>query len=98
MAKLRFRKFAFLVFKLALVLFLLCVAVVLTFRFVSPPVSALMIERRVESWQRPQPYAPKYDWVSLDKIAPAMEVAVIASEDQNFFRHHGFDWGAIEKA
>src|SRR3989449_10107363 len=24
--------------------------------------------------------------------------AVIASEDQNFFHHHGFDWGAIQRA
>ncbi len=98
MAKFRIRKVVFSLLKATLVLFMLCVGVVLVLRFVAPPVSALMIERRVESWQHPQPYTPKYDWVSLDKMAPAMEVAVIASEDQNFFRHHGFDWGAIEKA
>jgi monofunctional biosynthetic peptidoglycan transglycosylase len=27
-----------------------------------------------------------------------MPLAVIASEDQNFMHHHGFDWGAIQRA
>jgi monofunctional glycosyltransferase len=39
-----------------------------------------------------------YDWASLDKISPALGVAVMASEDQNFPTHNGFDFDAIEKA
>lgn len=38
----------------------------------------------------------RYHWV--DYIPPALDRAVIGSEDQNFCKHHGFDWGAIDKA
>jgi monofunctional biosynthetic peptidoglycan transglycosylase len=38
------------------------------------------------------------EWVSLDKIALPMQRAVIASEDQEFEEHFGFDIDAIEKA
>jgi monofunctional glycosyltransferase len=38
------------------------------------------------------------EWVSLDKIAEPMQRAVIASEDQEFEEHFGFDIDAIEKA
>jgi len=57
-----------------------------------------MIERRIASWFSEGKYAPTYSWVSFDKIAPAMSAAVIASEDQNFPQHSGFDWKAIQKA
>jgi len=36
--------------------------------------------------------------VSLDEMSPSMPVAVIASEDANFLKHHGFDYKAIENA
>lgn len=39
-----------------------------------------------------------HSWVSLSKISPSMPVAVMASEDQRFLKHHGFDYEAIEKA
>ena len=71
---------------------------VLLLRFVPVPVSALMIERRVESWGSDRPYAPVHRWMPLERIAPCMGVAVIAGEDQNFEEHFGFDWRAIEKA
>ena len=38
------------------------------------------------------------EWVSLDNIATPMQRAVIASEDQEFEDHFGFDINAIEKA
>ena len=40
----------------------------------------------------------KKDWVSIDKIAPELQLAVVASEDNRFLTHHGFDFEAIEKA
>lgn len=40
----------------------------------------------------------EHDWVSLDKISPKLQLAVVCSEDQNYLKHFGFDWGAIEKA
>ena len=35
-------------------------------------------------------------WVSLDEISPHLPAAVIASEDNLFCRHYGFDWQAIQ--
>jgi monofunctional glycosyltransferase len=67
-------------------------------RFVPVPFTALMVERRIGSWIRPEPYASRHDWVPLEDIAPCMGVAVLAAEDQNFPEHFGFDWKAIEKA
>ncbi len=37
-------------------------------------------------------------WVSMSEITPDMAVAVMASEDQRFLIHHGFDFDAIQKA
>lgn len=37
-------------------------------------------------------------WVPFDRIAPSMMRAVIATEDNHFLNHRGFDWDAIEKA
>lgn len=41
---------------------------------------------------------PKYEWVSLKNISRNMPLAVVASEDQVFFDHFGFDFNQIEKA
>lgn len=40
----------------------------------------------------------KHDWVSLENISPKLQLAVVCSEDQNYLKHFGFDWVAIEKA
>jgi monofunctional biosynthetic peptidoglycan transglycosylase len=39
----------------------------------------------------------KYKWVSMENISPWAGVAVIASEDQKFPTHNGFDVEAIRK-
>ena len=40
----------------------------------------------------------KRDYVSAEKISPWAGLAVIASEDQLFPDHNGFDWKSIERA
>lgn len=40
----------------------------------------------------------KRDYVSSDEIAPAVRLAAIASEDQLFPYHGGFDWKSLEKS
>ena len=37
-------------------------------------------------------------YVSFDEISPYARLAVMASEDQNFPHHNGFDWKSIDKA
>ena len=40
----------------------------------------------------------KRDYVDMDEISPNAALAVIASEDQLFPDHDGFDWKSIQKA
>jgi monofunctional biosynthetic peptidoglycan transglycosylase len=84
--------------KVSLGFLALSVLSVIVLRFMAPPFSALMVERRIGSWFGEGKYSPTYRWVSLDKIAPVMSAAVIASEDQNFPDHYGFDLAAIQRA
>ena len=93
-----FRRIRSVLLKGVLVLGAASLLPVLILRFVAPPASALMIERRVGSWFGKGEYSPAYRWVSLDKIAPVMGTAVIAAEDQNFPHHYGFDLPAIQRA
>ena len=38
------------------------------------------------------------EWVDIDQISPNLINAVIAVEDKNFYKHHGFDYPRIIKA
>ena len=82
--------------RLALILFLLLLLVpplwVALYRFVPPPITLLMIERSAEG------KGLDHRWRPLDRIAPAMTRAVVASEDSRFCSHHGFDMRAIDAA
>jgi len=40
----------------------------------------------------------QYHWVDWDQISPNMALAAIASEDQKFPDHFGFDWTGIKRA
>ena len=40
----------------------------------------------------------RHHWVPLSEMSKYMPVAVMASEDQRFMEHHGFDFDAIDKA
>jgi monofunctional biosynthetic peptidoglycan transglycosylase len=94
----RVRRIIVLLLKVSLGLLAASVLAVIVLRFMAPPFSALMVERRIGSWFGEGKYSPSYQWVSLDKIAPVMSAAVIASEDQNFPDHYGFDIAAIQRA
>ncbi|HET6330631.1 MAG TPA: monofunctional biosynthetic peptidoglycan transglycosylase [Holophagaceae bacterium] len=71
---------------------------VLLLRYVHPPFSALMAQRRVASWTGHEPYHSDHTWVPLEDISPSMGAAVMAGEDQKFPDHSGFDWDSIQKA
>jgi len=67
-------------------------------RFVPPLGSALMVERWLEAEGAGRSFRVRYDWVPLARISPALRAAVIASEDQRFFEHGGFDWKSMRDA
>jgi monofunctional glycosyltransferase len=71
---------------------------VVVYRFVPPPVTPLMLIRVVEQIGSGKEVRLQKDWVSIDEISKEMPLAVIASEDQKFGEHFGFDFEAIQKA
>ncbi|WP_367598396.1 monofunctional biosynthetic peptidoglycan transglycosylase [Pseudomonas fulva] len=74
------------------------IVLVLVFRWVPPPGTALMLERKVQSWVSGEPIDLQREWVSWDHISDDLKVAVIAGEDQKFASHWGFDLTAIQAA
>lgn len=81
-----------------LALCVLWLAPVLLWRFLDPPLTGLMAKRL---WQAAWGEAPRtfhHDAVDLEDISPNLALAVIASEDQEFLDHWGFDWDAIRRA
>ena len=57
-----------------------------------------MAIRSIEHVVKGEPPIVHHKWVSLDEMSRYMPVAVMASEDQQFLHHHGFDFGAIQDA
>ncbi len=71
---------------------------VVAYRFVNPPLTPLMVIRLFEQAANGQTIKLKKSWVSLPNISPSLQIAVVASEDNRFLEHAGFDLEAIEKA
>ncbi len=86
------------IWKTMLVLFSLSIFFVLLFRFVPIPFTPLMLIRGVEQLSSDKKFVFKKDWESIEHISPKLVLAVVASEDNNFLNHKGFDIEAIEKA
>ena len=72
---------------------------VLSLRWIDPPTSAFMLEARADAlWHGEHDYRTRYQWVPLEAISPQAAIAVIASEDQQFPFHFGFDFKSIREA
>src|SRR5690606_35349472 len=61
-------------------------------KFFNPPVTITQIGGLLQYGKL------KRDYVSYEEMGTHVKKAVIASEDQAFFSHNGFDYKAIEKA
>ncbi len=87
------------VLSIVLLLGVLSVGSVAVFRWINPPYSAFMAEAQIAAWaNRDSSYVFRYSWVDLSRISPNLPLAVVASEDQKFPEHWGFDVESIEKA
>ena len=60
-------------------------------------VTPLMIQRSVQ-YRNDKSFQTRKTWVPYERISPEMAKAVIASEDNLFDKHNGFDWKAIRQA
>jgi monofunctional biosynthetic peptidoglycan transglycosylase len=69
-----------------LCLFAISLVPTLCMRWLPPVTTAFMLQ---------QGRAPRYRWVPWERISPHVKIAVVASEDQHFKSHWGFDFESI---
>jgi len=91
-AKHSLRSIAGVLGKIAAAVVLFTVVLMALLRWLAPPTSAFMVLQRFSG------IPADYRWVPLERISPYAALAVIASEDQNFFNHYGLDLNAIADA
>lgn len=79
-----------------LVFLISSLATSLLLRWLPPPTSGVMLYRHAEDLLAKGSYQPiDYRWVSSEQVSSHAAIAVIAGEDQQFFRHSGFDIKSI---
>ena len=88
------KKFFKFILKLISVLLLFSIFMVLLYKWLPVPFTPLMAIRYFENPEE----KIRHTWVSREDISQHLQLGVIASEDQNFVKHNGFDFEAIEKA
>ncbi len=78
--------------KIVFIIFIVQLIYILLLRWVNPPITITQLVSWVSG------HGLKRDYVGRNSISPNARLAVIASEDQLFPDHEGFDWKSIEKA
>jgi monofunctional biosynthetic peptidoglycan transglycosylase len=82
-----------------IVLALIPILEVLYVRFFNPPVTTLMIFRRIEAMITKRYQGDiQYRWIPLDRVPDTFLDGVWQMEDSRFFSHDGFDWIEMEEA
>ena len=94
-----FRKLLRWIWGALLVGMVLSLAAVLPLRWWPPVSSAFMVEARLTALANGDfSFHLRHTWVDRARISAQMQLAVIASEDQKFPFHHGFDFSSIQDA
>lgn len=78
--------------RVVLILFILQFVYIILLRWIDPPVTLTQLGSFFTG------KGLKRDYISAEQMPLAAKLAVIASEDQLFADHGGFDWKSIEKA
>jgi len=92
------RKIIRVIKKLILAFFFISIFSVIVYRFVPVPITPLMVIKYFEQQKSGMQPVIHHDWVSKKNISNNLKRAVIASEDQRFYDHWGFDLEQIKKA
>lgn len=66
---------------------------VVLYKYIPVPATPLMLSRYIS-----EDTPINYDWTPLEEISPHLVLAVVASEDNLFTTHNGFDFKQIEIA
>ncbi len=73
---------------------LLSVLWVVVYKFLNPPVTTFMLYKYFNE----EDYQISKKWIDIEKVDPGLLIAFIASEDQLYLEHSGFDIVAIKNA
>ena len=92
------RKLIRLIKRVFIYFFLFSILSVITLRFLPVFFTPLMFIRTIEQIKDKETPRLLHTWVGYDEISDNLKRAVIASEDQLFFEHKGFDKKQIQKA
>lgn len=84
--------------KISLWFIAISITMVVLFRWVPIYITPLMVKRCIEQKIDGKEMKLNKTWKPLEEISPSLQLAVVCSEDQNYLKHHGFDFGAIKKA
>src|SRR5215213_6119877 len=78
--------------KVLLILFIAQFIYIIILKWIDPPITITQLQNWISG------NGLKRDYVNFDEMSYHIKLAVIASEDQIFPDHSGFDWKSIDKA
>lgn len=78
--------------RIFIILFIAQFVYIILLKWVNPPITITQLVSWISG------HGLQRDYVDLSKMSPNIKLAVIASEDQLFAEHGGFDWKSIKKA
>lgn len=76
----------------------LCLVLLVAYRFVAPPITAVQLQRRVEAVVTGKEYSVERNFVARHRIPRHVARAVVAAEDGDFWGHWGFDLDEMRAA
>lgn len=76
-------------------LLLLSILPVILLRWIDPISSSFMLQNQ---WRSPGDQTLHFEWTDWNELSPQLKIAVVASEDQSFPTHYGFDVKSIIEA
>ena len=78
--------------------FILFFVVLLTPRIINPPITSIIIARKIQSLFTGHPRKTEWTWISSKDIPKHVKQAAIAAEDARFMEHLGLDLLSMKKA
>jgi len=92
------RRLQFIALRILIVFFGISIVWVLILKFLPVWVTPYMLSRKINAFKDDEDTEIHYDWEPYENISKEVALAVVASEDQNFPKHWGFDFDQIYNA
>lgn len=92
------RRLQFIALRIFIAFFVISIVWVVILRFVPVWVTPYMISRKIDAFKADEDTEIHHDWEPYENISKEAALAVVASEDQNFPNHWGFDFDQIYDA